>query len=118
MGQLREAAEHIIDETLKHPGVTGAIIATRDGLPALGSAKIGDQDVIVAMAAASLAAAETTALEAGAGPVDEVMSICGQSKVRVCGLDNDHLLIVVSMDDEGATAMDSAREQLQEALAE
>jgi predicted regulator of Ras-like GTPase activity (Roadblock/LC7/MglB family) len=118
MGRLREEAGDILDSALKNSGITGAMIATRAGLPALGRTTTGDSDVIVAMAAASLAAAETTAREAGAGAVDEVIAKCGSSEVHICALDEEHLLIVIMRDAADSAALDAARQQLQDGLAD
>lgn len=120
MSELRDRAGKILAKTAEASGVLDAMIATRDGLAALGSLKEGgDDDTVAAMAAASLAAAETAALEVGAGRVDHFHAHCTGHELLVAGLDDQYILVLVA--DDGGTALkalENAQKELQTALAE
>lgn len=120
MAELRDRAGKILAKTVESKGVLDAIIATRDGLAALGSLKdAGDDDTVAAMAAASFAAIETAALEVGAGRVAHLHAHCTGHELLVAGLDDEYILVIVTeQGDKALSALEDAQKQLQTALAE
>ncbi len=120
MSGLRDRAGDILATAANAEGVTDAIIATRDGLVALGNLRnAGDNDTVSAMAAASLAAAETAGLEVGAGRIEHIHAVCSGCDLLVAGLDDEYILILVAErgEDKAQAALDQARQELQTALA-
>lgn len=120
MSNLRERAGDILATAANADGVTDAIIATRDGLVALGNLRnSGDNDTVSAMAAASLAAAETAGLEVGTGPIEYLHAVCSGCDLMLAGLDDEYILVLVAEHegDKARAALDQARQELQTALA-
>ncbi len=116
MSLLDQAAD-ILAAAARAEGVRDAMIASRDGLPAMGDLNQGSRDTVAAMAAASIAAAETASMSAGNGPVDHVRARAGNAELLVGGLDDEYILILVcEMSDVASAAFDKARADLKLAL--
>ena len=58
MSQFRALAQSQLDSLAHEPGVKGAMLVSRDGLPILTSGRLGDGGMVAAMSATMLGAAE------------------------------------------------------------
>jgi len=117
--ELRDRVGKILAKVATSKGVADAIIATRDGLTALGELRsAGDDGTVAAMAAAAFAAVETAGLEVGAGPMAHLHASCSGRELLVAGLDDQYILIVVAERGGNALkALEHAQSDLQTALA-
>ncbi|HET6398591.1 MAG TPA: roadblock/LC7 domain-containing protein [Candidatus Thermoplasmatota archaeon] len=91
----REAAQQVL-ESLTAAGALGAVLATRDGLPALRALKRPvSEDTFSAMAAALLGAAEAALAEWSEVRPAHATIETAELRLVVDGVDTDHILAAV-----------------------
>ncbi len=114
MTQARQECAEVLSGLAAKPGVHGACLISRDGLPVLSDWQHpADLDTISAMGAALMGAAETSLLEFGDRQLETVLVVSHGMRLVIIGVD-DELLLLTAM--ERTLPIEAFDEQLTESL--
>ncbi len=114
MSQARQECAEVLKGLADKPGVFGACLLSRDGLPVLSEWQHpADLDTIAAMGAALMGAAETSLLEFGDRQLETVLVVSHGMRLVIIGVDEE-LLLLAAM--ERTLPIEAFDEQLTESL--